>query len=35
MAATVGGKPAVLYTDVPAGASTRIFDLAKVKLEKP
>jgi hypothetical protein len=28
----VGGKPAVLYVDVPAGVSTDLFDLAKVRL---
>ncbi len=34
-AAMVLGKPAVLYTDVPAGASTNLIDLSKVTLEKP
>ncbi len=34
-AVTVQGKPAVLFTDVPAGASTRQIDIAKVKLMKP
>jgi hypothetical protein len=34
-AVTVQGKPAVLFTDVPAGASTRLIDIAKVKLMKP
>jgi len=34
-AATVQGKPAVLFTDVPAGASTRLIDIARVKLMKP
>jgi hypothetical protein len=34
-AAMVLGKAAVLYTDVPAGASTNLIDLAKVTLEKP
>jgi hypothetical protein len=34
-AVTVQGKPAVLFTDVPAGATTRLIDLAKVKLMKP
>jgi hypothetical protein len=34
-AATVLGKAAVLYTDVPAGASTNLLDLSKVTLEKP
>jgi hypothetical protein len=29
------GKAAVLYTDVPAGTSTNLIDLAKVTLEKP
>ena len=28
----VGGKPAVLYVDVPAGVSSDLFDLAKVRL---
>jgi hypothetical protein len=34
-AVTVQGKPAVLFTDVPAGAPTRLIDIAKVKLMKP
>jgi hypothetical protein len=34
-AVTVQGKPAVLFTDVPAGAATRLFDMTKVKLMKP
>ena len=34
-AVTVQGKPAVLFSDVPAGAPTRLFDLTKVKLMKP
>jgi hypothetical protein len=34
-AVTVQGKPAVLFTDVPAGASTRLIDIAKVRLAKP
>jgi hypothetical protein len=34
-AVTVQGKPAVLFTDVPAGASPRLIDIAKVKLMKP
>jgi hypothetical protein len=34
-AVTVQGKPAVLFTDVPAGASTRLIDVGKVKLMKP
>jgi hypothetical protein len=34
-AVTVQGKPAVLFTDVPAGASTHQIDIAKVKLMKP
>jgi hypothetical protein len=34
-AITVQGKPAVLFTDVPAGATTRLIDAAKVKLMKP
>ena len=28
----VGGKPAVLYVDVPSGVTTDLFDLAKVRL---
>ena len=31
----VQGKPAVLFTDVPAGAPTRLIDVAKVRLMKP
>jgi hypothetical protein len=34
-AITVQGKPAVLFTDVPAGATTHLIDVAKVKLMKP
>jgi hypothetical protein len=34
-AVTVQGKPAVLFTDVPAGAPTRLIDVSKVKLMKP
>ena len=34
-AAMVLGKAAVLYTDVPAGTSTNLIDLANVTLEKP
>jgi hypothetical protein len=34
-AVTVQGKPAVLFTDVPAGAPTRLIDISKVKLMKP
>ena len=34
-AVMVQGKPAVLFTDVPAGATTRVIDVAKVKLMKP
>jgi hypothetical protein len=34
-AVTVQGKPVVLFTDVPAGAPTRLFDITKVKLMKP
>jgi hypothetical protein len=34
-AVTVQGRPAVLFTDVPAGATTRLIDVAKVKLMKP
>ena len=33
--AMVGGRPAVAYTDVPAGADTRVIELGKVKLERP
>ena len=32
VAATVQGRAAVLYTDVPAGASTSVIDLAKVRI---
>lgn len=31
----VQGKPAVLFTDVPMGAPTRLMDVANVKLMKP
>ena len=31
-AVTVQGRPAVLYTDVPAGGSARLLDLSRVKL---
>ena len=34
-ATTVQGKPAVLFTDVPTGAPTRLIDVGKVKLLKP
>jgi hypothetical protein len=34
-AVTVQGRPAVLFTDVPAGATTRLIDVSKVKLMKP
>lgn len=34
VALTVEGRPAVSFTDVPAGANTRVIDLAKVRLEK-
>ena len=34
-AVTVQGRPAVLFTDVPAGGSTRMIDLSRVKLVKP
>jgi hypothetical protein len=34
-AVTVQGRPAVLFTDVPAGAPTRLIDISKVKLMKP
>ncbi len=33
-ATTIDGHPAVLYVDVPAGASTRVVDPARVKLHK-
>lgn len=33
-AATVQGRPAVLFTDVPAGAGTKLIDLSKVKLSR-
>jgi hypothetical protein len=33
--ATVRGQPAVLFTDVPAGANTKLIDLDQVRLEKP
>jgi hypothetical protein len=35
MAATVQGRPAVVFTNVPAGSNTRLLDLRKVRLEKP
>ena len=35
VSAMVQGHPSVLFTDVPAGASTRIIDLAKVTLHTP
>ena len=35
LAATVQGSAAVLFTDVPMGAATKLIDLAKVKLVKP
>ena len=34
-AVMVQGKPAVLFTDVPSGAPTRLIDVSKVKLMKP
>ena len=34
-AVMVQGRPAVLFTDVPAGASTRLIDMARVQLMKP
>jgi hypothetical protein len=34
-AVTIQGRPAVLFTDVPAGAATRLIDVTKVKLMKP
>jgi hypothetical protein len=33
-AQTLQGKPAVIYTDVPAGATTRLIDISKVKFMK-
>ena len=30
--AEVDGRPVILYVDVPAGASTSVLDLTKVKL---
>lgn len=33
-AVEVGGRPCVLFVDVPAGSSTDVIDLAKVKLEE-
>jgi len=30
--AEVDGRPVILYVDVPAGASTNVLDLTKVKL---
>jgi hypothetical protein len=35
VAATVQGQPAVLFTNVPAGANAKLIDLGRVKLEKP
>ena len=35
VAATVQGRPAVVFTNVPAGADTKLIELGKVKLEKP
>jgi hypothetical protein len=34
-AVTVQGKPAVLFTDVPAGESTRVIEVGKVRLLRP
>ncbi|MCE2940428.1 MAG: hypothetical protein ACK53W_13305 [Gemmatimonadota bacterium] len=34
-AVTVGGRPAVLYVDVPAGVETSLLPLAKVALDAP
>ena len=34
-AVVVQGRPAVLFTDVPAGATTHLIDVAKVKLMRP
>ena len=34
-ATTLQGRPVVLFVDVPAGADTKVIDLAKVKLETP
>jgi hypothetical protein len=33
-AAEVGGRPVVMYVDVPQGASTNVLDLSKVKLSE-
>lgn len=33
-AGDVGGRPVVMYVDVPAGASIDVLDLRKVKLEE-
>ena len=33
-AATIGGHPAVLFVDVPAGASTRVIELSQVKVTR-
>jgi len=33
-ATEVGGRPVVVYVDVPAGASTAVFDLARIRLEQ-
>jgi hypothetical protein len=35
VATMVQGRPAVVFTDVPVGADTKVIDLTKVKLEKP
>jgi hypothetical protein len=32
--AEVGGRPVVLYVDVPSGASTNVFDIMKVTLKE-
>jgi len=32
--AEVGGRPVVLYVDVPAGASTSVIDLSQLKLQQ-
>jgi hypothetical protein len=33
-AAEVGGRPVVLYVDVPQGAPTNVLDLSKVALSE-
>jgi hypothetical protein len=33
-ASDIGGRPIVLYVDVPAGANTDVLDLKKITLEE-